>query len=207
MIPRPSSRFLRILPVLALLIFLAPLVLHAGKGKEQTRPSLERVEVPNDRIRVSDGDTMVISWDDGDKERVRVLGIDTPEIGHKDHFLSEDQPYGPEARLFAEQHFAAAQSIELLRAAEADGYGRTLGYFFLDGRNYSVMVVEARLAYETVNYYGDNGLPEESAEVLEAWEKSQAADGELPFEPPYKFRQKMREKQKAEKEAAGKAGE
>ena len=38
---------------------------------------------------------------------------------------------------------AVADEVELLRAAETDGYGRTLGYFFVNGRNYSVLVVAA----------------------------------------------------------------
>ena len=71
---------------LCILVLLSALVGmgQAAKGREQTRLSLERIPVPTDRIRVSDGDTMVIDWKDGDRERVRVLGIDTPEIGHKD---------------------------------------------------------------------------------------------------------------------------
>lgn len=177
----------------------------AQKSRVQTRPSLERVVVPLEMIRVSDGDTVVISWSDDDRERVRILGIDTPEIGHENHFISEDQPYGPQAKVFAEESFAAAEAVELLRAAESDPYGRTLGYFFLDGVNYSVMVVEARLAYETVNHYGDNGLPEEANAVLAAWAIAKE-QGELPFEPPYKFRQKMREKQDAQQEDPVKKG-
>ena len=206
MLSRRFSYALRVLLGAAILLGLGQGIVHAQKSKAQTRPTLVLVEIPIDRVRVSDGDTMVISWVENDRERVRVLGFDTPEIGHENHFITEDQTGGPEARLFAEQRFAAAQKIELLRSSEPDGYGRTLGYFFLDGENYSVQVIEARLAYETVNHYGDNGLPEEAAAVLVAWEKSQE-EGELPFEPPYKFRQKMREKEKAEKEAAEKSGD
>lgn len=200
--PRRCFRLVTACLLAALLLPALVAELHAAKGREQTRESLVRVVVPNDRVRVSDGDTMVISWDDGDQERVRVLGIDTPEVGHKDHFISEDQPYGPEARLFAEQRFAGAQKIELLRAAESDGYGRTLGYFFLDGENYSVQLLEARLAYETVQHYGDNGFPVEAAAILAAWESAKE-EVEQRFEPPYKFRQKMRAKYEAEMESKG----
>ena len=49
---------------------------------------------------------------------------------------------------------------ELLRSSTLDPYGRTLGYLFLNGRNYSVLVVQARLSAETVTFYGDNGLPD-----------------------------------------------
>ena len=77
-----------------------------------------------------------------------------------------------------------AESVELLRAAETDGYGRTLGYLFVNGRNYSVLVITAGYAVETVSHYGDNGLPEESEAVLAASRDV----GPVPFEAPYQFR-------------------
>ena len=49
-----------------------------------------------------------------------------------------------------------------------DRYRRTLGYFFLDGRNFSALAVRAGYAHETISRYGDNGLPREAAEVLAA---------------------------------------
>ena len=82
-----------------------------------------------------------------------------------------------------------ASQIELLRAATVDPYGRTLGYLFLNGRSYSALVVEARLAYESVSHYGDNGFSREAAEVLEAAKGA----GPLPFEPPWDFRNRMRD--------------
>ena len=93
-------------------------------------------------------------------ETVRILGIDTPETRHLEHNLPYAQSFGPEARGFAQGAFAAATQVELLRASTLDPYGRSLGYLFLNGRNYSVLVVQARLSAETVTFYGDNGLPE-----------------------------------------------
>ena len=84
----------------------------------------------------------------------------------------------PEARAFGQGAFAAATRIELLRSASLDPYRRTLGYFFLNGRSYSVLVIRARLAEETITRYGDNGLPREAAAVLEAAKRA----GPLPFE-------------------------
>ena len=74
----------------------------------------------------------------------------------------------PRRRAFAQGAFAAATEIELLRSPTLDPYGRTLAYLFINGRNYSVMVIRARYSGETVSHYGDNGLPRESAEVLSA---------------------------------------
>jgi micrococcal nuclease len=155
----------------------------------QPRRSLSRVEVPVDRVRVGDGDTVDIRWGPRDVEIVRILGIDTPETLNPEHNLPYGQAFGEEARGFAKGAFAAATKVELLRSAELDPYGRTLGYLFVNGLNYSVLVVRARLAVETVSHFGDNGFPKEAAEVLEA----ARAAGPVPFEAPHLYRQRMRE--------------
>ncbi len=157
--------------------------------KPQPRPHGQRVAVDPARIQVDDGDTVVVRWSKDDLETVRILGIDTPETRHLQHDLPYAQPFGPEARAFAQGAFAAATQVELIRADTVDPYGRSLGYVFLNGRNYSVLVVQARLSAETVTFYGDNGLPKEAAAVLAAAK----AAGPLPFEPPHAFRGRMRE--------------
>jgi endonuclease YncB( thermonuclease family) len=140
-------------------------------------------------VRVDDGDTVVIRWSAQDAEQVRILGIDTPETRHVEHEIPYDQPFGREAEAFARGAFAAARRIELRRSSTLDPFGRTLGYLWIDGRNFSVMAVEARLAEESVTRYGDNGLPQEAAEVLAAAKKA----GPLPFEPPGAYRARMRD--------------
>jgi micrococcal nuclease len=155
----------------------------------QPRPHGQRISVDPARIRVDDGDTVTIAWSKDDTEIVRILGIDTPETRHPQHNLPYSQEFGPEARGFALGAFAAATEVQILRSPTLDPYGRTLGYLFVNGRNYSVLVVEARLAIETVSHYGDNGLPKEAADVLAAAK----AAGPVPFEPPYQFRARMRE--------------
>jgi hypothetical protein len=59
-----------------------------------------------------------------------------------------------------------------------------------------VLAVRARLAVESVSFYGDNGLPAEAAEVAAAAKDA----GPLPFEPPHLFRARMREVSKWMKE-------
>jgi endonuclease YncB( thermonuclease family) len=158
-------------------------------ARPQPRPHSARVPVDPAQISVDDGDTVVVHWSKDDAETVRLLGIDTPETRHLEHNLPYAQPFGPEARGFAQGAFAAAAQVELLRSATLDPYGRTLGYLFLNGRNYSVLVIRARYSTETVSFYGDNGLPREAAEVVAAARES----GPLPFEPPHVFRARMRE--------------
>jgi len=159
------------------------------KPSPQARPHSMRVPVDPARIEVDDGDTVAIRWSKEDRETVRILGIDTPETRHLEHNLPYAQSFGPEARAFARGAFAAATRVELIRAGTLDPYGRSLGYLFLNGRNYSVLVVQARLSAETVTFYGDNGLPTPAAEVLAAAKTA----GPLPFEPPHVFRARMRD--------------
>jgi endonuclease YncB( thermonuclease family) len=156
--------------------------------RPQTRPHGEAIAVDPAVIRVDDGDSVFIRWGEGDVETVRILGIDTPETRHEEHGIVHDQPFGPEARAFARGAFAAAGEVKLIRASTLDPYGRTLGYLFLNGKNYSVLVIRARLSDETVGHYGDNGLPGPAAEVTAA-----ARDlGPLDFEPPHAYRKRMR---------------
>ena len=193
------QRFVRSLGIVlalgALVLANADRVARAQERPQRPQPRLhgERVDVPVATVRVDDGDTFEIVWAPADTEIVRILGIDTPETMHPAHGLPRDQEYGPEARAFAQGAVAFSEKIELRRADTLDPYGRTLGYFFLDDKNYSVVVVAAHLAYESVSHYGDNGFPEEAAAVLAASKEA----GTPPFEQPYLFRRRMRE------EAAG----
>jgi endonuclease YncB( thermonuclease family) len=169
----------------------------AAAAQAETRPALRpqprphgmRVPVDPVRIVMDDGDTVDIRWAKDDLETVRILGIDTPETRHLEHNLPYPQDFGPEARAFAKGAFAVASQVELLRSSTLDPFGRTLGYVFLNGRNYSVLVIQARLAAESVTHYGDNGFPKEAADVLAAAK----AAGPVPFEPPHQFRARMRD--------------
>jgi micrococcal nuclease len=191
-------RFLVVVGVLIGLVSSVPAPLHAqapavrkavrNPPKPQTRPVNDRVKVDPTSIQVDDGDSIVIRWPDGDEETVRILGIDTPETRHVEHNIPVDQPFGQEARAFAQGAFATATEVELLRFKSLDPYGRTLGYLFVNGKNYSILVVKARLAAESVSTYGDNGFPEIAAEVVSAAK----AAGPLPFENPGVYRGRMR---------------
>jgi len=155
---------------------------------KQSRPSEQRIAVPTDAVRIDDGDTLKIVWAAGDEEIVRILGIDTPETRHDEHDIPFDQPFGREATAFTRSVFAMADNVELLRAATVDPYGRTLGYVYVNGKNFSVVILRAGLAVESVSAFGDNGFPQQAAECVEAAK----AAGPVPFEPPHLFRKRMR---------------
>jgi micrococcal nuclease len=154
---------------------------QAPAPKAQTRPHGQRVKVEPATIKVEDGDGVDIHWGANDTEIVRILGIDTPEVRRLEHNLPYDQPFGLEAKAFAHGAFASAT---------LDPYGRTLAYLFVNGRNYSVLVIKAKYSGETVSHYGDNGLPKEAAEVTAA--AKEAGSTPLPFEPPHQYRARMR---------------
>jgi len=186
--------------LLAVFLLAVPVVGQAPEPrpspKPQPRPFGARVAVDPASIEVDDGDSVMIRWSKDDVETIRILGIDTPETRHLEHNLPYAQSFGPEARGFALGAFSLAIKAELLRARTLDPYGRTLGYLFLNGRNYSVLVVAARFAEESIGRYGDNGFPAEAADVMAAAK----AAGPLPFESPGIYRNRMRDVTKWMKE-------
>lgn len=73
---------------------------------------------------VDDGDTIVVAGD----ERVRYLGINTPEVDHKDE---PGEPFGDEAKAF-NKNLVQGRWINLeLAEQQRDPYGRLLAYVFL----------------------------------------------------------------------------
>jgi micrococcal nuclease len=77
-------------------------------------------------VRVADGDTVTVDLSGGGRERVRVLGIDTPELG---------ECGGTSARA-ATRALALAKRVSLATDAtqgERDRFGRLLAYVELPG--------------------------------------------------------------------------
>ncbi len=75
-----------------------------------------------------DGDTITVEID-GDVERVRLIGIDTPETKHPRKPI---ECYGPEASDFTASLLPIGTSILLERdLVGRDDYGRLLGYVHL----------------------------------------------------------------------------
>jgi micrococcal nuclease len=82
--------------------------------------------------RVVDGDTIDVSPSVEGRSRVRLIGMDTPEV----HFGT--QPYGPEASAFAKQELEGVEVELELDVQKIDPYGRLLAYVYLpDGRMFN----------------------------------------------------------------------
>lgn len=91
-------------------------------------------------IKVIDGDTIDVSRPGGtDKERVRLIGVDTPET--KDP-RKPVQCFGQEAAAFTGQLKGRTVWLEY-DIQKTDRYGRTLAYVFLDdGAFFNLILVE-----------------------------------------------------------------
>jgi micrococcal nuclease len=87
--------------------------------------------------RVVDGDTIDISPSVEGRSRVRLIGMDTPEV----HFGT--QPYGPEASAFAKHELEGEEVGLELDVQKIDPYGRLLAYVYLpDGRMFNETLLE-----------------------------------------------------------------
>ena len=111
--------------------------------------------------RVIDGDTVEIRYANGTTETVRLLGVDTPETppntvspgefegipdseAGQDHLIS----WGENATDFAERKLAGKE-VRLVVDPESDrrgGYGRLLGYLYVDGENFNSLLLSGGYA-------------------------------------------------------------
>jgi micrococcal nuclease len=138
------------------------------------------VSMDKSKIKPDDGDSFFYN-----DITIRVLGIDTPEIIHKNHGIFEDQPYGREAATMTADILAGAETIFYI-PLKNDKYGRLLSHIFVDGELLSVLLIKEGLAYETISYYGDNGFPDLAEMILKAARNSKQPK----FEKPYQWRRK-----------------
>jgi endonuclease YncB( thermonuclease family) len=94
---------------------------------------------------VVDGDTVEVVIG-GHHERVRLIGIDTPEV-----YVTDGPPecYGPEASAFTKRLLAPGTAVRLERdIVGRDDYGRLLAYVYLaaDGRMVNQVIVDGGYA-------------------------------------------------------------
>lgn len=100
---------------------------------------------------VSDGDTIIVKWR-GQRERVRLLLIDAPEMNYTRKGPQPD-PYALEAKIFVENELLLASCVELeLDSQERDRHGRLLAHLFADGKNINLALLEEGLARYAFDY-------------------------------------------------------
>ena len=112
-------------------------------------------------LRVVDGDTVDVDIDLGfgvwlKKERVRMMGIDTPESRTRD---KEEKRFGLAAKSFVKSHMPVG-SIQVLKTEidksgedKKGKFGRILGDFLIDGNKFTKIMISESHA---VAYHGQN---------------------------------------------------
>ncbi len=112
--------------ILALLLALS---LAAGGCAQATSPGAASTDVTFDAarvVRVIDGDTIEVEFADGTRDKVRFIGIDTPED------TTEVEPYGPEATAYTTGALAGRSVFLEYDVEPRDKYGRLLAYVWTD---------------------------------------------------------------------------
>lgn len=148
-------------------VLAAGLLCFAAGGAAADPPILV-IALDKLKIVYDDGDTIEYPFPEGNRE-LRLLGYDTPETMHPHHGIFYHQPLGPEASARLKKFIAKAKKLEAVTTGESDKYGRLLAHLLIDGVPSGALMIKAGLAYETISFYGDNGFPEPSRQILEAW--------------------------------------
>lgn len=78
-------------------------------------------------IRVSDGDTIAVRQTDGREKKLRLCGIDSPEIKHG---KQPGQPLGIKAKANLQRLVNEAEGTVMVTEIESDRYGRTVAEVF-----------------------------------------------------------------------------
>ena len=116
-------------------------------------------------LRVIDGDTVDVDIDLGfgmsySKQRVRMLGIDTPESRTRD--LTEKR-FGLLAKEFVQKKLQVGEVYKLKTTLDKGKYGRILGEFFIvENKDHPTMEMEFNLNQEMIKdgygvaYYGQS---------------------------------------------------
>lgn len=94
-------------------------------------------------IRVVDGDTFVINYN-GVNERVRLIGIDTPESVHPDD--EKNTEFGVKVSNYSKEMLTGKNVMIELDVQKRDQYGRLLAYIYLDGQMYNKILLEKGFA-------------------------------------------------------------
>ncbi|MBU1935788.1 thermonuclease family protein [bacterium] len=108
-------------------------------------------EGPYAVVRVVDGDTIIIEQN-GKKERVRFLRVNTPESVHPDK--KQNTPMGKVASDFTKKHLNGKSVTLEFEEERRDKYDRLLAYVFVEEENFCLTLVEEGLS----PYYTAYGL-------------------------------------------------
>lgn len=151
--PRPVGRpdVIRIAAVAAVIVLAVLIAAATGAFDTSGGPGVDAGE--GTVIRVIDGDTVDIALD-GTDERVRLIGVDTPESVARDRPI---QCYGVEASDRTKALLPAGTAVRLERdEVSRDRYGRLLAYVFRADDDLLVNLDLIEGGYADAVTFGDN---------------------------------------------------
>ena len=94
-------------------------------------------------VRVVDGDTFIINYN-GKEERVRLIGVDTPESVHPNE--EKNTAFGKKVSNFSKEKLTNKEVQIEFDVSQRDKYGRLLCYVYVDGQMYNKLLLEEGFA-------------------------------------------------------------
>ena len=112
-------------------------------------------------VRVADGDTLTVRFDNGEEETLRLLDVDTPETVHPSR---PEECFGAQASDYTKTLMRQRVRLESMGR---DRYGRLLAYVWVEGDEGSVLW-NVRLLEAGLAVYNDYGNPGQYADRTRA---------------------------------------
>ena len=112
-------------------------------------------------VRVADGDTLTVRFDNGEEETLRLLDIDTPETVHPS---KPEECFGAQASDYTKRLMGQRVRVE---EKGRDRYGRLLSYVW-SGDDEDSVLWNVRLLEEGLAVYNDYGNPGRYADISRA---------------------------------------
>jgi endonuclease YncB( thermonuclease family) len=142
--------------------------------------STGRQELTGHVVAIADGDTITVLDSANTQHRIRLAGIDAPEL---------HQAFGEQSKLsLSGMIFGKDVSVSYQKI---DQYGRLVGKIVMDGKDINLEQVKAGMAWH-YKFYEDEQTPEDRELYAKAEEQARAARRGLWQDPnptePYQFR-------------------
>lgn len=135
-----------------------------------------------DVVRVIDGDTIVVNYN-GNEEKVRMIGVDTPESVHPDS--SKNTEAGVSASEYTKKHLEGKQVELEFDVQQRDQYGRLLAYVWVDGKMYNKTLLEDGIA-NLATYPPNVKYVDEFTAIVNARNPENSDSQEKPNDPDVK---------------------
>lgn len=174
----------RVVPLLALLFFFP--ILTQAKELLRTEAGIVR--------HVADGDTVTVITHEGTKLKIRLYGIDAPEIQHSNKrtgiVSKPGQPYGEEAYRALESK--VLRKIVRVQIMDIDRYRRLVAVLYLGDRDVNREMVRQGYAWAYREYLHGPYASEYIEAEREARNSHLGLWQQMNPQPPWEFRRLMR---------------